>query len=205
MSIESKLTRLSVARNNTIISLSNKGIDATGHGFEDFPQDIDDINTDIVLINKQITENGTYDPQDDEANGYDLVNVNVCPGRLPTYVKDLGPNQYVYSGGTFKLNGTTVSYSDVYLVEEGTKYLLFLGSDVGSRFRAITTIEDTSTTTVDLVGKQIVYRNDPVTYDSIIFTSTMDGYLTITKDNAGKADIPTYLFDYNELIAGLST
>ena len=40
MSISEKLTRLSDARDDTILALSEKSVDAEGHGFEDFPDDI---------------------------------------------------------------------------------------------------------------------------------------------------------------------
>ena len=40
MSIADKLTRLSDARDDIITALGNKGVTATGHGFEDFPTDI---------------------------------------------------------------------------------------------------------------------------------------------------------------------
>lgn len=40
MSIADKLSRLSTARNNIITAITNKGVTATGHGFEDFPNDI---------------------------------------------------------------------------------------------------------------------------------------------------------------------
>lgn len=40
MSIADKLSRLSDARDDIITALGNKGVTATGHGFEDFPTDI---------------------------------------------------------------------------------------------------------------------------------------------------------------------
>ncbi len=43
MSIADKLSRLSDARDDIITALGNKGVIATGHGFEDFPTDIANI------------------------------------------------------------------------------------------------------------------------------------------------------------------
>lgn len=43
MSIADKLSRLSDARDDIITALAGKGVTATGHGFEDFPDDIDSI------------------------------------------------------------------------------------------------------------------------------------------------------------------
>lgn len=40
MSISDKLTRLASAREDIIDALADKGVTATGHGFEDFPNDI---------------------------------------------------------------------------------------------------------------------------------------------------------------------
>ena len=48
--IANKLLRLSVARNNIIQALIEKHIDADGHGFEHFADDIANINSDIGLL-----------------------------------------------------------------------------------------------------------------------------------------------------------
>ena len=50
-----------------------------GDGFEDFPNDINTIPTgsSSTLIPKTITENGTYNPSDDSADGYSSVVANV--------------------------------------------------------------------------------------------------------------------------------
>lgn len=56
--------------------------------------DIDDIDTKSdVLIQKTITQNGTYDPADDNADGYNEVIVNVSGG-------DIWPDEYIESSGT---------------------------------------------------------------------------------------------------------
>ena len=40
-------------------------------------QDISDVNTNANLIEKAVTSNGTYDPTDDDAEGYSIVTVDV--------------------------------------------------------------------------------------------------------------------------------
>lgn len=203
MSIADKLDRLSTARNNIISSLTSRGVVATGHGFEDFPQDIMDIT--LPLESLQVQSNGIYIPTLPVV-GYSSAEISVKPGLLTPYYVDLGPNQYVYTGGKFQLNGTTVNYSDVYILEPDTKYILLLGPTVSTRFRSIMTAEDTTTTKVPLTGgTQVVYKSDPLPYDHAIFTSTSNQpYLTITKSNDGTANIPTYVFKVADLISGIS-
>ena len=50
-----------------------------------------------TLIEKTITENGTYDPGDDDADGYSIVTVNVSGGS-PTPVERSDVNFYDYDG-----------------------------------------------------------------------------------------------------------
>lgn len=200
MSIADKLVRLSDARDDIIDALTQQFVDATGHGFEDFPADILSILP--ILVTKNIDANGTYIASSDNAHGYSVVDVLVQPGLVTPYYVDLNPNKYVMSTN-LRLNGSTVNYSDVYQVQQGVQYILSLGSDVGTRFRALLTTEDSVATTVDLTGTNIVNRSDPSPYDFVSFTPKDNYYLTVTKDNAGKAGIPTYLFIYREVIRGL--
>jgi hypothetical protein len=70
-----------------------------GDGFEDFPADISTIPSggSSTLIPKTITTNGTYDPSDDNADGYSSVVANV-------------PNTYVAGDeGKVVNNGTLVA------------------------------------------------------------------------------------------------
>ena len=86
MSIADKLTRLSTARDNIITALGNKGVTATGHGFEDFSTDIGTISGGGVTVESlSVTSNGTYTAPTGKA--YSPVSVNVSGGSTPTYVK----------------------------------------------------------------------------------------------------------------------
>lgn len=58
MSIADKLTRLSNARDAIISTLTAKGILASGHGFEDFADDIDDIETGTPRTSSDLTVSG---------------------------------------------------------------------------------------------------------------------------------------------------
>lgn len=60
--------------------------------------DIDDVNTEGILITKAITENGTYKAEDDNADGYSQVTVNVSGGgytEIDIYAVNFTPNSNV--------------------------------------------------------------------------------------------------------------
>ena len=75
-SISQNLVKLSTDKTNIQTALVNKGITAAStHGFDDFADDIASIHDN--LIEKSISVNGTYDPTDDNVDGYSSVTVNV--------------------------------------------------------------------------------------------------------------------------------
>lgn len=153
---------------------------------------------DPELAIKTISESGTYTASDDHVFGYSQIIANFGGDPLPTHFFDLDTG-YVYNG-SWMLGGSTVSYSDVYEVEADKHYLMMLGEDIGTRFRALFTSEDTSTATHDIHGTMIVNSNSPSAYLGVFFAPDQDGYLTITKDNAAKANIKTYVFDLRKLL-----
>ena len=153
----------------------------------------------LVLIPKAVSENGLFRAAEDGADGYTMVTVEVPPTAQP-----LVPHAYDLTGGytrngIWTVGGDTVNYSDVYAVEAGTAYLLMLGSIVGSRFRSMFSKADTSTTKVDITGRQITNLADPPPYAYATFNSTEAGFVTITKDNAGWAGLKTYVFRIADL------
>lgn len=80
MSIAENLQRLVDAKEDIIDAILEKGGTVnSGDGFEDFPADIRTITsgTPSTLITKTIAENDTYNAQDDNADGYSSVTVNV--------------------------------------------------------------------------------------------------------------------------------
>ena len=151
----------------------------------------------VVLISKTITENGISHAADDEADGYSDVTVAVHPGLLTPYAYDMDTG-YV-ERGEWHIGSATVCYTDVYEVEAGKSYLIMVGGTVGTRFRAMFSEQDTTTATDTVIGTNITSTNNPAPYTFRTFTAPSDGYFTITKDNAGRAGLRTFVFSLREL------
>ena len=100
---------------------------------------------------------------------------------------------YVYTDG-WRIGGDTVNYSDVYRLEAGKAFLIALGDTVGTRFRATFTTQDTSVATSNVPGTSVVYQSNPAIYAYKTFMPEEDGYITITKDNAGVAGLKTFVY-----------
>lgn len=89
---------------------------------------------------------------------------------------------------------------DIYEVKNGRVYMLMLGHIVSNRFRAMTTTVDVRTSTESSVkGTEITYVNDPSQYAYVKFTSTINGYLIVGKNNIRTMNIKTYLIDMSEM------
>jgi len=151
-----------------------------------------------VLVEKTVALKGTYNAEDDNADGYSKI-VNNISWRMIPYSFDLHPNGYVMSK-KWMINGSTVNYSDVYLVQASHRYFLTLGDTTGTRYRAIIVTTDPTgqDQSLDAVGGKMIVDiggNGPSPRASAVFSSTVDGYFVVTKDNSGHSGIPTYLFD----------
>lgn len=117
MSIADKLTRLSDARDDIITALGNKGVIATGHGFEDFPTDIANIvsgsGSAVVVTDTADSHGGTIR----EITAVSLEGDTVTPLTLLQGVKahnSLGEpitGELVPGGGSVTLQTKTVSYT----------------------------------------------------------------------------------------------
>lgn len=111
------------------------------------------------------------------------------------------PLEYDYnigyvSNGSWTYENPTKTYQDIYEIQNGHTYFLTLGANVGTRFRAMTTTTDVRTLTSGTVrGTQVINVNNPAAYRNITFTSALDGYLIVGKDNIGKSGIFTYVYD----------
>lgn len=194
MSISDKLLRLNTAKNNIIASLYNKNIDASNHGFEHFANDIDSISTYIRLTDKTITENGSYTAANDNFYGYSEITANIHPGLMTPIAVDVDNHSYVMNG-KWMVNASTINCSDIYEVTANTTYLICLGAVPGSRFRAMFSTQNTLYVTEELVGVSISNTTNPRPYAYTSSTPTEDGYITITKDNAGTTGIKLYVFN----------
>ena len=102
------------------------------------------------------------------------------------------------ASGTWKYEDPTNTYTDIYEIVTGHTYLITLGGNVGSRFRAMTSTVDVRTSTSDVAGTQVINKNNPTPYDHTSFKSTIDGYLYVAKDNVGKAGVKSYVYDADE-------
>lgn len=100
------------------------------------------------------------------------------------------------SGGSWVYENPTQTYIDIYEVREGHRYLITLGANVGSRFRAMFTTTDITTKTSGTVsGTQIINTNNPAMYANASHTAVSDGYILVAKDNVGKSGIYSYVYD----------
>lgn len=153
----------------------------------------------IVLIPKAVSENGVYRARAEDADGYSVFTVDV-----PATIEPLIPHAFDLTGGyvmngIWTIGGTTVNYSDVYEVQANTAYILMLGSVVGSRFRSMFSGADTSVAEENISGQAITGMSNPAAYAYATYKPTIDGFITITKDNAGMAGLKTYVFRIPDL------
>ena len=146
----------------------------------------------VVLIPKTITENGISHACDEGADGFSDVTVDVHPGMQTPHKFDLDTGYVRY--GKWNMGGDTANYSDVYRVQPNKSYLIALGPVVGSRFRSMFSTEDISTVDHDVTGVQITENTSPSTHAFTVYKPSTEGYITITKDNAGTAGLKTYVF-----------
>lgn len=98
-------------------------------------------------------------------------------------------------GNTWNYQNSDNNHSDIYEVEAGHKYALILGKEVGTRFRAVVLDTNPAGTTQNYTGTNVVNKNDPKSGDSVVFTSAIDGFLIVTKDNVSVTGLKSYLLD----------
>ena len=152
-----------------------------------------------ALTTKTVTRNGMYHASDDEVDGYYTVIADVPAEPIIPRAFDL-TGGYV-SNGTWTPGGDTVSYSDFYAVSANEVYIISLCSTVGSRFRTMFSVEDIAAApTGRVAGKTVNNVSNPQPYANVIYKPPSDGFITITKDNAGVAGIRTYLFCLTEMV-----
>ena len=124
------------------------------------------------------------------------------PGKVEPYVVDLDTG-YVMQG-EWIIGGGTINYSDVYRVDAGKTYLLMLGDTVGARFRAMFSVQDTSIAVSNVTGAALVNTSNPIPYAYKTYTPESDGYITVTKDNAGHAGLKSYLICLQEMVDAIA-
>lgn len=105
------------------------------------------------------------------------------------------------ANGVWTLGGTDY-YSDVYGVEADKPYLIALDDSPGTLFNAMFSATNPETASEAVTGTQVANVSDPDSYACVVYAPSADGYITITKDNAGTASIKTHVFDIRTLIGG---
>ena len=160
-----------------------------------------------MAVNKIIFDNFSIDLTEDTITADRLYSGftahdrygNVITGTLNT--APIEPIEYDYNigyvtNGAWVYENPTRTYTDIYEIISGHPYIVTLGANVGSRFRAMTTATDIRTITSGRVtGVKVVDKNNPVSYDNAKFTADVDGYLLVAKDNVGTSGIFSYVYD----------
>lgn len=117
MSIADKLSRLSDARDDIITALAGKNVTATGHGFEDFPDDIDAIQTGsgsaVVVEDTTDAHGGTIREITAVSLAGDTVNSSVLVSGYTAHdaMGNAITGQLVPGGGTVTLQTKSETYT----------------------------------------------------------------------------------------------
>ena len=138
-----------------------------------------------------VTSYCNFDPADGETVA-ETVTVSCAPPAEP-YVFD--QNSGYIAAGAWIPEDPTDTFIDIYQVQAGHKYLLTLGPDVGTRFRAMFTTVDVSQATARVNGTNVINTNDPAAYASVEYIPSRNGFIAVGKDNIGKSGVKTYLYD----------
>lgn len=163
-----------------------------------------------TLIEKSITQNGTYNASSDNADGYSKVVVNVSGGsgsyfeRIEPLHFDLDNGGFI-SSGTWNTSGGIGSKTDVYEVQQDKKYICMLGANIGNRFRCAFFREDPAEAQSSIYGSSIGSdSSSPHAYGIAVainsgnyfpYTATDNGYIAIGKCNDNTSGIQSYLFE----------
>lgn len=124
-----------------------------------------------------------------------ILSIQPYFGSQPQYRFDYMEG-YVQNG-SWHWEAFNNTYLDIYEVQANHNYTIALGGVVGTRFRVMLTETDVTTihSSQIVTGTSVQNTNDPVRCAYKAFTSTIDGYLIVAKDNAGVAGLRTYLMD----------
>lgn len=163
-----------------------------------------------MAVNQVIFNNQTLiDISDSTVTSDKLIDGFTCYDKSGTKItgsyKAIPLEPYIYdhnigyiANGTWKYENPTNTYTDFYRVKEGFHYFITLGANVGSRFRAMFTTTDVSTSTTNVAGTQIINLNNPPAFRNVSFQAPSDGYILVAKDNIGKSGIKTYVYSCEE-------
>ena len=130
---------------------------------------IEAIPTSATLIQKTVTQNGVYDPQDDDADGYSLLSVNVSGGGGADLEGNLAP---AYEDLTFPV------YAGQHCVYMGQYYIAQVDISTSGSFDP----NDWAAMTVDDDVADLNARINAVCLDSYTATTLTVGTTTVTLD-----------------------
>ena len=106
------------------------------------------------------------------------------------------------ASGVWNYENPTNTFTDIYEAEANTRYLISLGSTVGTRFRSMFTTEDVTLKTSGTVsGVNIINKNNPAVREYVIYNSTANGYILVAKDNIGKSGLKSYVINLTKTCA----
>lgn len=97
--------------------------------------------------------------------------------------------------GAWAYQNSQNNASDFYTIKSGHTYTLELGSQVGTRFRAIILAIDPYGYQGSINGTMVINTNNPAARSFVTFIPSIDGYLAVQKDNAGTKGLLSYLID----------
>ena len=145
-----------------------------------------DLTADTVTAEKLVAGYTAHDASGEQITG--------------AYTPKLQPIAYDYesgyvNGGTWNYQNSVNNHSDVYEIELGHEYVLYLGSVRGTRFRAVEISTNPVGSTSNINGTNVVNQQNPAANAAAFFTADRNGYLVVTKDNVGTTGLMSYLAD----------
>ena len=148
-------TEITNARGNYV------NLDARLDNYDEVIGDIDTALSSLLvdLVPKTITENGTYDPADDNADGYSEVTVNVITGGHEVVV-------------------TTIPNATVTLSKTGTTYTSTANSNGIASFLGVTS--GTYTVQVSIMINDFTAVSDTTTITVSTYEATEDNFASLT-------------------------
>jgi hypothetical protein len=141
----------------------------------------------------------------------------ITPGQMPQAIRDISGGGLIDPLHFDLLNNTYIAtdlyaYSentnplDVYEIENGERYFLYLGSTISNRFRvSLFDTDPASYNGLDYTSRSVIirsqqaintgdYSDNPIPFAYIMFQNTSNSkYLAVHKSNNGTLNIKTYL------------
>ena len=185
MSIQSEITRISGNVADALTAIGNKGVTVPqGANSDDLADLIGSIASDLTT--KTITLNGTYDPDDDNADGYSEVTVNVANGASMTEVANTYGTELVITSAPGSAPSATrhTLYFEYEDTTTETEYAYYDDSFISSAITATTptTRGNKTVTSAQLDGVEW-YSYTPTPTPSGDWTTVYDGSISVSNRN----------------------